>query len=192
MKREKIAIYCASSPELDAVYKSAAYNLGSELARKGCDIVCGGGRDGLMKQAIEGALEAGGEAFGVIPGFMVDRAWNHPALTQTIVTDTMHERKQTMASLSAAVIALPGGCGTLDELFEIITWRQLGLYEGNVVILNIDHYYDPLFEMFDRMFKQHFMNPDHRELFAVAETVEQAVELATKPAVHREFSQKLK
>lgn len=188
----KIAIYCASSPDVDAAYKEAAYRLGAALAGKGYGIVCGGGRDGLMKQAIEGALDAGGEAVGVIPGFMVERAWNHPALSQTIVTDTMHERKQTMASLSSAAIALPGGCGTLDELFEIITWRQLGLYDGPIVILNIGHYYDPLLQMFEQMFSQHFMNPDHRNLYDVAETVDEAVEIIARPNRHLQFSQKLK
>ncbi len=186
-----IVVYCASSPQLDSVYTDAARQLGLLLAENGYTTVCGGGRAGLMAAVIDGATEAGGETIGVIPGFMVERCWNHHALSQTIVTDSMHSRKQTMASMARAAIALPGGCGTLDELFEIITWRQLGLFQGHIVILNINGYYDPLVEMLERMMQQHFMNPDHRNLWHIARSVDEAVEFVGRPIVERPFSQKL-
>lgn len=187
-----IVVYCASSPDLAPVYREAARKLGSAIARAGFGTVCGGGRDGLMAQVIEGAASEGGETIGVIPGFMVERGWNHLALDRTIVTDSMHERKATMASMARAAIALPGGCGTLDELFEIITWRQLGLFQGHVIVLNINGFYDPLMQLLDSMTDQHFMNPDHRQLYEFTDSVDRAVSLAARPVTPRQFSQKLK
>lgn len=186
-----VTIYGASSPKVDRKYKEAAYALGHALAEAGMDIVSGGGREGLMAAAIDGALDGGGKAIGVLPGFMVERGWNHPALTQMITVDTMHERKHKMASLSRAAIALPGGCGTFEELLEIITWRQLGLYQGHVVILNVDGYYDPLIGMLDRSIAEHFMNDDHRKLWYVSDSVADAVAHIRKPLEIRQFSQKL-
>jgi uncharacterized protein (TIGR00730 family) len=109
---------------------------------------------------------------------MVENGWHHSQLTKMEVTDNMHERKKRMAELSSAVIALPGGCGTLEELLEIITWRQLGLYSGNIVILNISGYYNPLLEMLDNAISQGFMKKDHSQLWQVATTPEEAVEMA--------------
>lgn len=189
--KRAVTVYGASSPLVAYKYKEAAYALGQALAQGGMDIVSGGGRDGLMAAAINGALDAGGRAVGVLPGFMVERGWNHPGLTEMITVDTMHERKRTMASLSRAAIAMPGGCGTFEELLEIITWRQLGLYQGHVVILNVDGYYDPLIGMLDRSIAEHFMNDDHRSLWYVTDSVNDAVERVLKPVEIREFSQKL-
>ena len=186
-----VAVYCASSPKIASHYFDAAHDLGRELARADLAVVCGGGRSGLMAAVIDGALDGGGRAIGVLPSFMIDRQWHHLRLSQTIVTESMHERKATMASLSRAAIALPGGIGTFEELMEIITWRQLGLYAGNVVILNIDGYYDPLLEMLDRAIDQHFMNPDHRSLYSVTQSVEEAVALALRPVKAVEFTQKI-
>lgn len=186
-----VTVYCASSPKIASHYFDVAHDLGSELARAGLTVVCGGGRSGLMAAVIDGALDKGGKAVGVLPEFMIKRGWHHLKLSSTIVTRSMHERKATMASLSRAAIALPGGIGTFEELMEIITWRQLGLYAGNVVILNVDGYYDPLLEMLDRAIDLHFMNPDHRTLYSVTESVEEAVELALRPIKPVEFSQKI-
>lgn len=186
-----IAVYCASSPNLAEKYRTAARQTGVALARAGFDVVCGGGRAGLMAEVIDGAVEAGGHAIGVIPRFMIENGWNHPRLTQTIVTDSMHSRKLTMASSVSGVIALPGGCGTLDELFEIITWRQLGIFHGNIAILNLDGYYDPLKQMLDRMIEEHFMNPDHAALWHFATTVDDAVAAACANGGDIAFSQKL-
>ena len=126
-----------------------------------------------MGTVIDGALEENGTTIGVIPQFMVDNNWHHPQLTHTIITPDMHQRKQRMANLSQAVIALPGGCGTLEELLEIITWRQLGLYKGNIVILNTLNYYDNLIAMLDNAIQSRLMKPSHAQLWQVAETPEQ-------------------
>jgi uncharacterized protein (TIGR00730 family) len=112
-----------------------------------------------------------------IPHFMVEQGWHHKGLTQLIETETMHERKQIMADMSDGVIALPGGCGTLEELLEIITWKQLGLYLKPVVILNINHFYDPLLEMLNQAIEQNFMRREHGAIWHVAETPEEAVNL---------------
>lgn len=141
---QTICIYCASSTQIDPVYFGHARLLGRQLAEAHIRIVNGAGNIGLMGAVSDAALEAGGEVTGVIPRFMVEQGWNHTGLTETIVVNDMHERKRTMARLSDAVIALPGGYGTLEELLEIITWKQLGLYLNPIVILNTNGYYDPL------------------------------------------------
>ena len=186
-----IVVYGASSEDLKQEYKDAARETGKLIAEAGCALVCGGGRQGLMKAAIDGALDAGGEAIGVLPQFMIDNNWQHPGLTRMIATASMHERKHTMAMMAVAAIACPGGCGTFEELLEIITWRQLNLYRGQVVILNTDGYYDPMLQMFDRAIEQGFMHADHKRLFTVATTAAEAVAAALQPVDPRTFSQKI-
>lgn len=187
-----VTIYGASSPRIDTRYADDARRVGALLARRGVTLVCGGGRTGLMAAAIEGASEAGGETVGVLPTFMIERGWQHPGLSEIVDTPSMHARKELMAARSCAVIALPGGVGTLEELLEIITWRQLGLYQGNVVILNTLGYFDPLLEMLRRSISEHFMNPDHASLWSVAADPAEAVSLALDtPADHRPFTQKI-
>ena len=122
---------------------------------------------------------------------MIDNNWQHPGLTRMIATASMHERKHTMAMMAVAAIACPGGCGTFEELLEIITWRQLNLYRGQVVILNTDGYYDPMLQMFDRAIEQGFMHADHKRLFTVATTAAEAVAAALQPVDPRTFSQKI-
>lgn len=192
MSTRTVTIYGASSPKIATGYLEAARQAGELLARAGATLVCGGGRTGIMAAAIEGAVGAGGTAVGVLPEFMVERSWQHQALTRMEVTPDMHTRKELMARMSSAVIAMPGGVGTLEELLEIITWRQLGLYQGNVVILNVDGYFDPLLAMLERSIEQHFMNPDHASLWMVADTPAVAVGLALDtPVQQRPFTQKI-
>ena len=179
-QKQAICVYCASSSNISQSYIDAAFNLGQLIAKKGKHVVCGAGRAGLMGALIDGAIAQNGQAIGVIPQFMVENGWHHSQLTQMEVTDNMHERKNRMAELSLAIIALPGGCGTLEELLEIITWRQLGLYSGNIVILNIDGYYNPLLQMLEQATQQGFMKADHSNLWQVANTPEEAVEMALK------------
>jgi uncharacterized protein (TIGR00730 family) len=136
-----------------------------------------------MKAVQDAALAAGGEAVGVIPSFMVKEGWHHMGLTQLIETASMHERKQTMANLSDGVIALPGGCGTMEELLEIITWKQLGLYLNPIVILNIDGFYDSLLEQLKRALDDNFMRSIHADIWKVATTPVEAVELLTTTPV---------
>lgn len=172
-----VCVYCASSTKIDPVYFKAARQLGTLLARRGILQVNGGGNMGLMGTLTDAALAAGGRVTGIMPRFMVDEGWYHNGLTGLLTTDTMHQRKQTMADMSNAVIALPGGCGTLEELLEIITWKQLGLYHNPIVILNINGFYDPLLQMLQRAVDEHFMRPQHTDIWRVAATPEEAVEL---------------
>lgn len=175
---DAICVYGASSSKIATVYKEAARLTGRLIALAGRPLVCGGGRGGLMAEAIEGASSEGGMTVGVLPEFMVERQWQHPELGRMIITTGMHQRKQTMASLSSAAIALPGGVGTLEELLEIITWRQLGLFQGNVTILNVAGYYDPLLAMLERTIDQRFMRPGSHDLWHTASTPEEAVEIS--------------
>jgi uncharacterized protein (TIGR00730 family) len=127
-----------------------------------------------MNAVQNATLAAGGKATGIIPTFMIKEGWHHTGLTELIETRTMHERKQMMADLSDGVIALPGGCGTLEELLEIITWKQLGLYLNPIVILNVDGYYDALLAQLERALDDHFMRPIHANIWKVATTPEEA------------------
>lgn len=188
-----VTVYGASSPLIDEVYLDAAREVGRLLAEKGIELVCGGGRTGIMGAAIEGSIEAGGTSIGVLPGFMVERGWQHPGLSHMEVTADMHSRKELMARMARGVIAMPGGVGTLEELLEIITWHQLGLYNGHVVILNINGYYDPLLEMLARSIECRFMNPDHASLWHVADSPRDAVDyVLNTPVIVKPFTQKIR
>lgn len=176
--KKTVTIYGASSADIDPRYCDAGRETGRLLAGAGQTLICGGGRYGLMGAAIEGAAAEGGEIIGVLPRFMDERGWDNPALTRKVVTDGMHSRKEWMLTNSDAVIATPGGVGTFDELIEAITWRKLNLWQGNIVILNTLGYFDPLIEMLERSVEQRFMNPDHRQLWTVADTPAQAVAAA--------------
>lgn len=171
-----IVVYGASSSDIAQEYVDFARSVGREIARRGYTLINGGGRAGLMGASIEGALEAGGEVTGVLPDFMIERGWAHPGLTNMISTASMHERKLTMAESSVGAIALPGSVGTLDELFEILTWRQLGLYRGSVVIANVNGFYDLLLEHLRRTDALHFMRSSG--LWTVATTPDGAVAAA--------------
>ena len=180
---KSVCVYCASSTQIDDKYFSAAQELGTLIAQKGMRLITGAGKLGLMNAVQDAALAAGGEAIGVIPSFMVREGWHHEGLTQLIETDSMHERKQTMADLSDGVIALPGGCGTMEELLEIITWKQLGLYLNPIVILNIDGFYDALLAQLAKAVDENFMRSIHADIWKVATTPEEAVKLLlTTPA----------
>lgn len=174
-----LTIYGSSSSNLPQVYYDAARETGALIVRAGFDLVSGGGRAGLMGAAIDGALAAGGSATGILPAFMIERGWDHPGLTVTIPTPDMHTRKAVMASYASGVIALPGGIGTLDELMEIITWRQLGLWSGPVVMLNTDDYFTPLLAMLARAEERGFMRPtaSGTPLWDVAATPSEALDL---------------
>lgn len=177
-----ITVYAASSGKVSDRYLNVANALGREMARRGYALINGAGRTGLMGATIEGVLAEGGTAIGIIPQFMVDNGWQNDKMTQLIVTPDMHTRKEKMAGMSDGCIACPGGIGTLEELCEIITWRQLGLYSQPVVILNIDGYYDPFLTMLEQATQQHFMRPTDIPLWYVAETVEEALRLIDEHA----------
>lgn len=172
-----VCVYSASSTKIPEVYFRAADELGRLLGERGLRVVNGAGNIGLMRAVSDATLAAGGTVTGVIPRFMVEQGWYHDGLTELIVTETMHERKRRMADLADAVIALPGGCGTFEELLEIITWKQLGLFANPIVILNTDGYYDALLALFERAVRENFMRDQHSGMWAVAQTPEEAVRL---------------
>lgn len=174
---KNICVYSASSTKIVPIYFEAAEELGKILAQKHINLINGAGCLGLMCRISDAALAAGGTVTGVIPRFMVEQGWHHKGLTRLIETESMHERKQLMADLSDGVIALPGGCGTLEELLEIITWKQLGLYLKPIVILNTNGFYNPLLEMFQQAISQNFMRKEHGNIWHVAQTPEEAVNL---------------
>ena len=154
---KQCAVYAASSSLVAPEYMEAAANLGRRLAKEGIGLVYGAGKVGLMGAVADAALGAGGKVTGVIPQFMVDNGWAHGGLTDLIVTPDMHSRKEKIVSLADAAIALPGGVGTLEELCEVITWKQLGLFLKPIVILNVGGYYDPLLAMLESAARGHFM-----------------------------------
>lgn len=172
-----VCVYSASSTKIASVYFEAAEKLGSLLAKQHIRLINGAGSIGLMRSVADAVLENGGEVTGVIPHFMVEQNWHHTGLTELIEVTSMHERKQKMANLSDGIIALPGGCGTLEELLEIITWKQLGLYLNPIIILNVNGFFDPLLEMLERAIEENFMRRQHGDIWKVARTPEEAVEL---------------
>jgi uncharacterized protein (TIGR00730 family) len=143
------------------------------MAESGIRLVYGDGGIGLMAAVAKGVLDGGGEAIGVIPRFMVEQGWNNPRSTQTIVTETMHERKATICQMADAMVALPGGIGTFEELLECLTWKQLGLHHNPVVILNTDGYYNNLLVCIDQMIEEQMMRSIYREMFIVVNNPEE-------------------
>lgn len=172
-----VCVYSASSTQINPVYFRAAEELGRLLAEHRIRLVNGAGCIGLMRSVADAVLANGGEVTGVIPHFMIEQNWHHTGLTELIEVESMHERKQKMAALSDGVIALAGGCGTLEELLEIITWKQLGLYLNPIVILNTNGFFDPLLQMLEKAIKENFMRPQHGDIWKVAQTPEEAVQL---------------
>jgi uncharacterized protein (TIGR00730 family) len=167
----RICVYAASSDHSPREYTEAAYALGADLARARCTVVYGGGSRGSMGAVANGALEAGGEVIGIMPRFMADLEWGHPGLTKLELVEDMRERKHRLLTGSDAVVALPGGCGTLEELFEAITLKRLGLYFNPILLLNTRDYWTPLTRFFDeQVIAERFLNPEHREMWQKVET----------------------
>ncbi len=160
-----VCVYCGSSANVAPAYRSAAAALGRKLGDAGVTVVYGGGRVGLMGLVADAALAAGGKVVGVIPRHIAEMEVAHRTLTELIVVDSMHERKRLMADRSEAFLILPGGLGTLDEAFEILTWKQLGLHDRPVVIVNLDGYWDPLIALIRHAAREGFVRPEHARLF---------------------------
>ena len=169
---KRVCIYCGSSPGALPDYATAARQCGTLLARRGLAVVYGGGNVGLMGIVADAALAAGGEVIGVIPRRMIARELAHGGVSSLIAVDSMHERKQKMADLADAFIALPGGIGTLEEMFEALTWLQLDLHRKPVGLLNVAGYYDALLDFLDHMQNQRFITPEHCESLVVDNTIE--------------------
>lgn len=169
---QSIVVYCASSPGSNPLYQEIATELGVKMALRNLRLIYGGGNGGLMGTVANAVLENGGQVTGVIPNFLADLEVAHRTLTELHFVETMHERKFKMVSLAKGVITLPGGYGTLDELFEILAWRQLKLYDGPIAVLNVNGYYDLILQQLDRCVEDGFLRAENRNLLIVADTVE--------------------
>jgi uncharacterized protein (TIGR00730 family) len=179
---KRVCVFAGSSPGRRPEYRTAAAALGRALAARGIGVVYGGAHVGLMGVLADTALGAGGEVIGVIPRALVSRELAHTGLTDLHVVQSMHERKALMADLSDGFIALPGGWGTLDELFEILTWAQLGLHHKPSGLLNVQGYFDPLLAFIDHSIVEGFVRPDYRRLVVVADGAEALLDLLATPA----------
>ena len=167
-----VLVYCASSHACDVEYHDVARRLGTLLAQAGCTVVYGGGRAGSMGALADGALAVGGRIVGVIPKFMVELEWGHDDLTELHVVEDMRTRKHEMLTRATAVVALPGGTGTLEELFEAITLKRLGLYLGPIVVVNTRGYYDPLLAQLGSAIGERFMHARHASMWTVVDRPE--------------------
>ncbi len=176
MTLQSICVYCGSADHLPAAYLEAAYALGSQVARRGLQLWYGAGRTGLMGAVADGALQAGGEVIGVIPELFNTPQLCHQGLTRLEVVEGMHQRKARLADQADGFIALPGGYGTLEEFFEILTWAQIGLHRKPVGLLNTAGYYDPLLEMLERARQERFVFGEHLSLFVTATQPEQLLD----------------
>jgi len=171
-----VCVYCGSSSRVDQAYKDAAVALGKLVVDQGWGVVYGGGRVGLMGLVADSALEQGGNVVGIIPEHIQSREIEHNDLTELHIVQTMHERKQMMVDRSEAFVILPGGVGTLDEFFELVTWKQLGLHDKPIVVVNLNGYWTQLIEAIHNIAAEGFMRDEDLGLFEVVETVEEVPE----------------
>lgn len=181
---KSLCVFCGSKTGDNPAFSSVADDLGREMARRKIRLVYGGGRIGLMGIVADAVLQAGGEVIGVIPEFLEKMEVVHHNLTELIITDSMHARKQKMFELSDGFISLPGGLGTLDETFEILTWKQLRRHNKPIVVLNIADYWQPFMALVEANINNGFAHQAVRELYSVADTVDAAfAALAASPTV---------
>ncbi len=179
-----LAVYAASSTKIHPAYFAAARQLGEILAANDIRLVYGAGNMGLMGEIADTVLAKGGKVTGVIPQFMVEQAWEHQGCTELIVTKDMHERKATIERISDAMLALPGGIGTFEEVLESLTWKQLGLHCKPIILLNVDGYYDNLIRCIDQMVEENFMRDMHRSMLTIVHTPEEVL-----PAIEQALQQ---
>ncbi|MCL7988486.1 TIGR00730 family Rossman fold protein [Sphingobacterium sp. lm-10] len=171
MNMKSVVIFCASSPGFDGVWMESARRVGAHLAQSGITLVYGGGKVGLMGAVADAALDAKGTVVGVIPEFLDAKEVGHHGVTELIVVETMHERKMEMSTRCDGVIALPGGFGTLEELFEMITWAQLGLHSKPVGILNVNGFYDHLITFIEQMVISGLLRPENHDMLLVSDDI---------------------
>lgn len=169
---KRLAVYCGSATPRDPLYMELAWAVGRTLAERGIGLVYGGGRLGLMGAVADGALEAGGEVIGVIPQALVDAEVAHRGLTELHVVEGMHDRKRAFTDLADGFVTIPGGTGTMDELWEALSWAQLGYHADPVGLLNTAGYYDHLIAFWQKMGEVGFLRPQHRDLLIVADTLD--------------------
>ena len=179
----RICVYAASSSQVHQEHQQAAYALGQQLALNGHSLVYGGGSQGLMGAVADGALTHGGEVIGILPKFMADLEWGHPGLTELRLVEDMRERKHLLLTGSDAVVALPGGCCTLEELFEAITLKRLGIYFNPIVLLNSRNYYQPLQTFMQQVIDEKFMAVEHGAMWSLVDSVDEVLpEILRTPA----------
>jgi uncharacterized protein (TIGR00730 family) len=172
-----ICVFASSSSRIDKKYATEAALLGKLLALAGMDVIYGGGGIGLMGCLADAVIADGGKITGVIPSFMIDEGWDHASVSDMIVTTDMAERKKTMFSKADAVVALPGGVGTLEELTEAMTLKQLGIYKGPIIILNTRNFYNSFIEFLEHMIAGHFLRNEHKGIWEIASTPEEVITL---------------
>ena len=187
VKIQSVGVFCGSRSGHNPIFASAASHLGTLLAREKIKLIYGAGNIGLMGVIADACLAANGHVIGVIPTKLVEKEVAHKGLSELFVVDSMHERKALMASKSEAFIALPGGFGTCDELFEILTWAQLGIHHNPIGILNTAGFFDPLLAWIDQMIEQGFVKPKFRQLLLVATKPDELLELILQGAKLREL-----
>jgi uncharacterized protein (TIGR00730 family) len=175
MEPRRVCVYAASSRQAGRVYRDAADRLGRLLARRSIDVVYGGGSTGLMGALADAVLAEGGRVIGVLPEFMGQLEWGHERLTELHLVGDMHERKRRMIAEVDGVIALPGGCGTLEELFEAITWKRLGLFGAPIVLVNVEGYFDSCVALLERAIDEGFMDERHRAMWSVVSTADEVL-----------------
>jgi uncharacterized protein (TIGR00730 family) len=184
-KLRSVCVYCGSSSRVPEAHKQAARRLGELLGRERIRLIYGGGRIGLMGIVADAALESGGEVIGIIPQFLEAIELGHPSATELVVTESMHARKQKMAEQSDAFVVLPGGLGTLDETFEIMTWRQLGLHDKPIVVVDAEGYWQPLSALINHMVAHGYARPENAALIQYVPSVEEVLPtLARLPESH--------
>lgn len=171
----KICVYCASSDKVADRYFAVADALGQHIACGGHSLVYGGGSKGLMGRIADAVLAHGGKVRGVLPRFMDEVEWGHEGLTEMVLVDGMHERKRLLVEGVDAAVALPGGCGTLEELAELISLKKLGKFTKPIIIVNVDGFYDALQLMLDRMVEEHFMRPEHRQMYTFVRSADEVI-----------------
>jgi uncharacterized protein (TIGR00730 family) len=169
MIHQRVSVFCASSNKVDKIYFDAARKLGLVLAEHGIAANYGGGGVGLMGTLADTMMEAGGSIRGIIPEFMVDQGWNHPLVKDMLIVKDMHERKKKLTENIDAFIALPGGVGTLEELLEMMTHKQLGQLLAPIIIINTNQFFDPFLEMLRKMVEERFMREVHQNIWQVIE-----------------------
>jgi len=176
MNINKVCVFCASSRQTDSIFQDSAYRLGTILAKNSIKIVYGGGSVGLMGHLAEGALSKGGTVIGVIPRFMFDLEWGHQGITELKIVKDMAERKKLVMEGSDAVIALPGGCGTFEELFEALTLKRLGFYLNPIILVNVKGFYNSLIIQLEHCVKEKFMDLRHQSMWSVVDHPEEVLE----------------
>lgn len=175
-----ICVFASSSSRIDSVYAAAAASLGKQLAQAKLNVVYGGGGIGLMGKLADAVIENGGTITGVIPSFMIEEGWDHSGLSEMIVTSDMGERKKQMFEMADAIVALPGGVGTLEELTEAMTLKQLGLYKGPIIILNTLNFYKSLIDFLGHMVSGNFLRYEHKGMWEVAESVKEVMAILAR------------